>query len=46
MFVANEGRPTMEITTILMKTLPMLMLLNLAVTISIVAIVLLAPEDF
>ena len=36
----------MEITAILMKALPMLMLLNLAVTISIVAIVLLAPEDF
>jgi len=36
----------MEIAAILMKTLPVLMLLNLAVTICIVAVVLLAPEDF
>lgn len=36
----------MDMTAILMKTLPVLMLLNLAVTICIVAIVLLTPEDF
>ena len=36
----------MEIISVLMQALPVMMLLNLAVTISIVAIVLLAPEDF